>query len=513
MKKLKMFQSIATSLLFVLFFSISVLNAQTVIYQENFGVPSSNTLIQNYQGWQDTSVVYTGNGTCDVRTSSASNGYGQASGGGNVMINDTVKWLMLSGLNTSQHSNLSLYCGLRKTTAEDGSRFVVEVSVDSLQWERLNIQELLPTGTGTAGWYRVCFPNVPSAEHLFVRFSNVANVDYRLDDLSLVVGEEVSLQTVAQPTTSPSSGTYFQSVEVTISCATPQASVFYTTDGTTPSAQSLEYHGPFSLYETTVVKVIAVADSMYDSEVTTVNYVVIDTNSLVELPFDIATNSRVAHLDITQLSGFRGYNLGSSYADGSAKFEASQAGRASLVAHLDSAPGNLEFDMKGKNGGSNPAAYEGIVVEVDESPDGQSWTMVAHLTEYDISIDDYIHFTGYTLLPETRYVRWKLISAEKGNTQLNNIKIDRYVPDSVAVLDYTDYPIAVYPNPTNDVLNVMFADELIEGMALHALDGTLLEQWSSPVQHSISLAGYAPGMYILRMRMTEGFVEKKVVKY
>lgn len=513
MKKLKMFQSFTTSLLFVLFFSISMLNAQTVIYQEDFGVPSANTLIQNYQGWQDSSVIYTGNGTCDVRTSSASNGYGQASGGGNVMINDTVKWLMISGLNTSLESNLSLYCGLRKTTSEDGSHFVVEVSEDSLQWVRLNMQELLPTGTGTAGWYRVRFPNVPSAEHLYVRFSNLVNVDYRLDDLALVVGEEVILESVAQPTITPASGTYFQSVEVTISCSTSQASIFYTTDGTVPSAQSQEYNGPFSLYGTTVVKAIAIADSMYDSEVTTASYVVIDTNSLVVLPFDIATNSRVGHLDITQLSGFRGYYLGSSYSDGSAKFESSQAGRATLVAHLDSAPGSLEFDMKGKNGGSNPAAYEGIVVEVEESPDGQAWTLVAHLTEFDISIDDYIHFTGYSLQPETRYVRWKLISAEKGNTQLNNIKIDSYVPDSVAVLDYVSLPIALYPNPTTEILNVAFADGLVLQMALYALDGTLLEQWTSPVQHSISLADYTPGMYILRLRTAEGFVDKKIVKY
>ena len=65
---------------------------QTTLFEENMGVPYMNTPIQFYDGWQDTSVTYVGNGTCDVRSSSASMGYGGASGGGNVMINDTVKW-------------------------------------------------------------------------------------------------------------------------------------------------------------------------------------------------------------------------------------------------------------------------------------------------------------------------------------------------------------------------------------------------------------------------------------
>ena len=56
---------------------------QTILFEENMGVPYMNTPIQFYDGWQDTSVTYVGNGTCDVRSSSASMGYGGASGGGN----------------------------------------------------------------------------------------------------------------------------------------------------------------------------------------------------------------------------------------------------------------------------------------------------------------------------------------------------------------------------------------------------------------------------------------------
>ncbi len=170
---------------------VTPLQGQTVLYEENFGTPTSNTLIQNYTGWQNQTVLYLGNGTCDIRSSNASTGYGGASGNGNAMINDTNKWLQISGVNTtSSQLTVTLYCGLRKTTAEDGSNFVVEYSTDSIVWVRIPMSEPLPTGTGTSKWYRVSFPDLPAHPHLHLRFSNLANVDYRLDDIAIVEGNE-----------------------------------------------------------------------------------------------------------------------------------------------------------------------------------------------------------------------------------------------------------------------------------------------------------------------------------
>ena len=99
-------------------------------------------------------MLYVGNGTCDIRTSNASTGYGGASGGGNVMINDTVKWFQISGINTAAATNttVKLYCGLRKTKAENGSHLLVEFSTDSIVWTNLPMEDTLPTGTGTTGW-------------------------------------------------------------------------------------------------------------------------------------------------------------------------------------------------------------------------------------------------------------------------------------------------------------------------------------------------------------------------
>ena len=491
--------------------------AQTVLYKENFGLPAGTTLVQQYAGWEDTSVVYSGDGTCDLRITSASSGYGGASGGGNVMINDTVKWFQISGLNTLAYTDMSLYCGLRKTASDDGTNLVVKVSADGVAWARLTMEDSLPSGTGTSGWYRVRFPNVPATSNLHIRFTNISQKEYRLDDLALVVGTETVLETVSVPAFSPSGGTYYEAQQVTITTTTANAEIYYTLDGSVPTRASMLYQNPVTVDRTTTLKAIAVSDGMYDSDVATASYVILDTNSLVTLPLDLSDNSSNSHLDITHLDGFRAYNLGSSYADGSAKFEASNAGSAALVAHLDSAPLELMFEVKGKKAGSNPSAYQGILFSVSQSPDGHSWSDLLTLTEQDIREDDFVSVSNLTLRPQTRYIRWKLVQAEKGNTQLNNIVITQNTNppsgDTTLVLDYNHYPFALYPNPTSGRVYLHDGGMHLIDLQLFDIKGQMVASWSDNIPNSISLSHLPQGSYVLRIHTDEGIFFRKVVKY
>ena len=52
-----------------------------------------------------------------------------------------------------------------------------------------------------------------------------------------------------------------------ISCATPGASIYYTTDGTTPTSSGTAYSGAISLISTTTIQAIAVKADMNDSAV------------------------------------------------------------------------------------------------------------------------------------------------------------------------------------------------------------------------------------------------------
>ena len=79
--------------------------------------------------------------------------------------------------------------------------------------------------------------------------------------------------TVATPIFSPAAGTYTSAQTVTISCSTSGATIYYTTDGTTPSASSTVYSSAITVCETTTLKAIAMKDGT-SSNVATATYTI-----------------------------------------------------------------------------------------------------------------------------------------------------------------------------------------------------------------------------------------------
>lgn len=65
--------------------------------------------------------------------------------------------------------------------------------------------------------------------------------------------------TVATPTFSVSGGKYYEPFELTLSCTTSGASIYYTLDGTDPTSASNAYTSAITINETTTVKAIAVS--------------------------------------------------------------------------------------------------------------------------------------------------------------------------------------------------------------------------------------------------------------
>ena len=491
---------------------------QNVLYEENMGTPTSNTLIQNYTGWQNSTVFYIGNGTCDVRTSSASTGYGGASGGGNIMINDTVKWFQISGINTSTATNttVKLYCGLRKTTkTENGNHLLVEFSTDSIVWTSLPLEDTLPTGTGSTGWHRACFPNLPTHPHLHIRFSSTANVEFRIDDISITDGDEVVLETVETPTCTPPAGTYFEPQTIILECSTPNAIIRYTLDGSNPDGQSTPYSGPIAIDASSTLKAFAEKDGMYSSGILSAQFIILDTNSLLTLPFDISQNSESERAEVKTMPGFRSNKLGSSYADGAAKFESKNAGQAMLIAHLDSDPGSLSFDLKGAKGG-NPSTYNGILFVVSESANGTEWSTVTTLDENDISTSSYSHLGSFSLSQDTRFIRWLLAAANSGNTQLNNIVITkRQQGDETGIDAHGDNPrYEPYPNPSSEYFQWNICDAMTT-VKLTDMNGNLISIWGNVYPgDQLYIGGIAPGCYLLtaydeiNRRMTKKLIIK-----
>jgi hypothetical protein len=83
----------------------------------------------------------------------------------------------------------------------------------------------------------------------------------------------ISTTTVSTPTFSPPSGTTFTTiVSVSISDLTPSSTIYYTTDGSTPTTGSTVYSGPLTISATTTVKAIAAASGLTNSAVGSATY-------------------------------------------------------------------------------------------------------------------------------------------------------------------------------------------------------------------------------------------------
>jgi hypothetical protein len=80
--------------------------------------------------------------------------------------------------------------------------------------------------------------------------------------------------TVATPGLSPAAGSYETSVEITLSCATGGAAIYYTVDGSAPDAGDTLYSAPFTRTSTTTVKAIGILAEYTDSAVASATYTI-----------------------------------------------------------------------------------------------------------------------------------------------------------------------------------------------------------------------------------------------
>jgi hypothetical protein len=125
-------------------------------------------------------------------------------------------------------------------------------------------------------------PIVVSAASLTIR-AFAAATGYQSSPI--VMGTYQIQGTAATPTFTPASGTSFSStLSVSIADATPSASIYYTTDGSTPTTGSPLYAGPFTIGATTSVHAIATASGYTQSAQGSASYTYTPTESAAATP-------------------------------------------------------------------------------------------------------------------------------------------------------------------------------------------------------------------------------------
>lgn len=106
-----------------------------------------------------------------------------------------------------------------------------------------------------------------------VVFGNIKKYNdiYEFDKNNYLVSYVAPTISVAAPVFSPEAGTYTKSQNVTITCETEGATIYYTVDGEEPTSASTEYTGAISVSTTTTIKAIAIVGSD-ESTVATATY-------------------------------------------------------------------------------------------------------------------------------------------------------------------------------------------------------------------------------------------------
>lgn len=88
---------------------------------------------------------------------------------------------------------------------------------------------------------------------------------------------------VATPTFTPPAGQYFEEINVEIACSTPDASIYYTLDGSDPDETSTPYTTPIAISTNTTVKARAYAAGIDPSSVAQADYTFSQSTTVADL--------------------------------------------------------------------------------------------------------------------------------------------------------------------------------------------------------------------------------------
>ncbi len=119
---------------------------------------------------------------------------------------------------------------------------------------------------GNTDWIDGAGTNMDNSEWI------VHPIDY-IDDLGSHTFDPGGNENAATPTFNPPAGVYGQPISVTISSATPGATIRYTMDGSNPTETSTPYTSPIPLDDDATIKAIAFATGFDPSYVATANYI------------------------------------------------------------------------------------------------------------------------------------------------------------------------------------------------------------------------------------------------
>ena len=183
---------------------------------------------------------------------------------------------------------IEVYCLCHEdwSPAEDPNRPFTILTVDGKYYERPRLYN--ENGYGEYLLYSVM--DLENVEHFFKaqgdQYIMVTRIRIYIDDYTVPIMERV-----ATPIANVSSGQIPAGTQVTLTCTTAGADIYFTTDDSTPISTSAKYTGPITVNTAMTLKAVAVKDGMINSCILTAIYTIASADSViikdVEIPFKI----------------------------------------------------------------------------------------------------------------------------------------------------------------------------------------------------------------------------------
>lgn len=145
-------------------------------------------------------------------------------------------------------------------------KYTIDLSVDNSNWT-LNVVNKTNNSTSNQTY-------TDNFSYSGIRYVRINITGYPTGVTPGIYEFRVFGQSVETPTFTSASGSFSTSQSVTIACTTPDAQIFYTTDGSTPTSSSQVYSGAISVTYTTTIKAMAVKSGYSNSAVVSNTYTI-----------------------------------------------------------------------------------------------------------------------------------------------------------------------------------------------------------------------------------------------
>lgn len=244
------------------------------LFHETFGnnTGSARNWNDSYSVKSGVSAVYSGiTGYTVSNAKQGKNTTGSTQSGLNQSSTDTDAYIIIGPLNVSSYKTLVLTyqwkAGSIKGNYSTSAYYATSAQSADGTWTSVS-----GTGTGATSFVERSY-SLPVAAQVSTLYLKIvwytSNTQAIIDEVDLS-----GIVAVDPPTFSLDAGSYSGTQSVELSCVTDGASIYYTTDGTTPTTSSTLYDGTaISVSQTTTIKAIAVKAGM-ESSVSSATYTI-----------------------------------------------------------------------------------------------------------------------------------------------------------------------------------------------------------------------------------------------